>query len=172
MWETGTERQLNKPEASASFFQPSLRRRVVGFTLLELLAALAIAGLVLAVSVPASVRMYESMQYREAVRDVISLFASARYAAIHSGQTQDVEISPERRELRLNSTVKRLPEGMKISVASARELNTRGVGVIRFYPDGGASGGGVEIERPGGGGVKLSVDWLLGRVSQERYESH
>jgi general secretion pathway protein H len=65
-------------------------RKAFGFTLLELLAALAIAGLVLAVSVPASVRMYESMQYRQAVRDVITLFSSALYKAIQSGYAQSV----------------------------------------------------------------------------------
>ncbi|MBE9538067.1 MAG: prepilin-type N-terminal cleavage/methylation domain-containing protein [Proteobacteria bacterium] len=142
---------------------------VRGFTLLELLAALAIAGLVLAVSVPASVRLYESMQYREAVRDVLTLFASARYTAITSGHAQDVEIHPASRELRLNNTVKQLPGDVRLSVDSARELNRGEVGIIRFYPEGGTSGGGVSIENANGSGVKITVDWLLGRVSQEKY---
>ena len=140
-----------------------------GFTLLELLVALAIAGLVLAVSVPASVRLYESMQYREAGRDVITLFASARYAAITSGRAQDVEVRPGTRELRLNDTVKKLPGDVRLSVDSAQELNQGDVGIIRFYPEGGASGGGVSIENANGSGVKVTVDWLLGRVSQEKY---
>ena len=140
-----------------------------GFTLLELLVALAIAGLVLAVSVPASVRLYESMKYREAVRDVITLFASARYAAITSGHAQNVEIRPGSRELRLNKTVKQLPSGVRLSVDSARELNQGDVGIIRFYPEGGTSGGGVSIENSNGSGVKVTVDWLLGGVSQEKY---
>ena len=147
--------------------QPAQSAR--GFTLLELLAALAIAGLVLAVSVPASVRLYESMQYREAVRDVITLFASARYTAITSGRAQNVEIRPATRELRLNSTVKQLPDDVRLSVESAKELNQGDVGIIRFYPEGGTSGGGVSIENANGSGVKVSVDWLLGRVSQEKY---
>jgi len=140
-----------------------------GFTLLELLAALAIAGLVLAVSVPASVKLYESMQYRKAVRDVVTLFASARYAAITSGRAQNVEVRPSKRELRLNDTVKQLPGDVRISVDSASELNRGDVGIIRFYPEGGTSGGGVTIENANGTGVKVSVDWLLGRVSQEKY---
>ena len=140
-----------------------------GFTLLELMAALAIAGMVMAVSVPASVRMYESMQYRKAVRDVITLFASARYTAIKTGRAQSVEVHPARNELRLNTTVKKLPKSVKLSVESSRELNRGDIGVIRFYPEGGTSGGGVEIENAKGRGVKVSVDWLLGRVSQEKY---
>lgn len=144
-------------------------RLVRGFTLLELLAALAIAGLVLAVSVPASARLYESMQYRKAVRDVITLFASARYKAINTGRSQSIEVRPRQRELRLNNTVKQLPAGVRLSVESAGELNRGNVGIIRFYPEGGTSGGSVSVENANGSGVKVNVDWLLGRVSQEKY---
>ena len=158
MWVTGTSSPLRGSVRSAK-----------GFTLLELLAALAIAGLVLAVSVPASARLYETMQYRKAVRDVIGLLSSARYTAINTGRAQNVEIRPEARELRLNDTIKVLPDDVTLSVKSAKELNRSDVGVIRFYPEGGTSGGGVVIERSGGAGVRISVDWLLGRVSQEAY---
>lgn len=144
-------------------------RRTHGFTMLELLVAITIVGLVLAVSVPASARLYQSMQYREAVRDVITLFASARYQAVNSGRAQDVIINPRRKELHLNATVKRLPSDLNILVHSARELNDRDAGVIRFYPEGGSSGGGVDIEVPARWGVRVNVDWLTGRVSQEKY---
>ncbi|MFT5709818.1 MAG: general secretion pathway protein H [Halioglobus sp.] len=145
-------------------------REVLGFTLLELLAALAIAGMVLAVSVPSSIRMYESMQYHKAVRDVITLFSSARYKAIQSGYAQSVEVQPDKSELRLNSVIKQIPEGVRISVDSAGELNRGNVGVIRFYPEGGTSGGSVSVEAATGRGVKVSVDWLLGTVTQEKYD--
>ena len=140
-----------------------------GFTLLELLAALAIAGLVLAVSVPASVKMYDSMRYRETVRELITLFASARYQAINSGFAQNVEVHPDLGELRLNQVVKLVPAGVRLFVESSAELNLNNVGIIRFYPEGGSSGGSVDIQRSTGAGVKVSVDWLLGSVSQETY---
>jgi general secretion pathway protein H len=144
-------------------------RRAHGFTMLELLAAITIVGLVLAVSVPASARLYQSMQYREAVRDVVTLFASARYQAVSKGRFQDVIINPRLKELRLNDTVKQLPSELNVLVHSARELNDRDAGVIRFYPEGGSSGGGVDIEVPDKWGVRVNVDWLIGRVSQEKY---
>jgi general secretion pathway protein H len=140
-----------------------------GFTILELLAAITIAGLVMAVAVPSSVRLYESMQYRGAVKDAVTLFASARYRAINTGKPQDVVINPGARELRLNDTIQSLPGGLNVIVHSARELNRQDAGVIRFYPEGGSSGGGVDIEIPGRGGVRIDVDWLVGRVSQEKY---
>ena len=139
--------------------------------MVELIAAITIGAMMLALAVPASMKMYESMQYRGAVKDAVTLLASARYKSIDTGIAQDVRISPEKRELRLNETVKTLPSGLKVAVSSARELNEQGVGVIRFYPQGGSSGGGIDIERDTGSGVRISVDWLIGRVFQERYSS-
>lgn len=148
---------------------PAPPLKLAGFTIMELLAAMTIAGLLIAVAVPASVRIYESMQYRSAVRDVVTLLASARYKAVNTGRPQDVVINPSTRELRLNNTLERLPSGLNVVVHTARELNTRDSGVIRFYPEGGSSGGGVDIEIPGRKGVRVNVDWLVGRVSQETY---
>mgnify|MGYP001819172191 FL=1 len=142
-----------------------------GFTMIELIAAITIGAMMLALAVPASVKMYETMQYRSAVKDAVTLLASARYKAIDSGRAQDVRIKPDEREIQLNDATETLPGNLTVAVTSARELNQQGVGVIRFYPEGGSSGGGIDIERENGSGVRISVDWLIGRVFQERYNS-
>ena len=54
-------------------------RRLSGFTLVELMVAMVVAALLMVAAAPASMRFYESIQYRQAVRDVISLLGSARY---------------------------------------------------------------------------------------------
>jgi general secretion pathway protein H len=143
--------------------------RDAGFTLIELLAAMTIVGILLAVSIPSTVKFYQSMQYRQAVRDVITVLASARYSAVNSGRAQDVVINPETNELRFNKERIVLPEELNLVVTTAREINREDEAVIRFYPEGGSSGGGVDIERPGADGVRISVDWLVGKVSQESY---
>lgn len=150
---------------------PAHRRAAAhaGFSLLELMAALAIAGLVLALAVPSTLRLYENIRYRQAVRDVVTLFASARYEALHSGRAQSVEVNPEERSVRFGDIVHALPDSVAMTVHSARELNRGSVGIIRFYAEGGASGGGVDIESASGAGVSITVDWLLGSVSQETY---
>lgn len=145
------------------------RRRVRGFTMLEMLVAITIVGLLLAVTVPASARFYESIQYRQAVRDVITALASARYRAINSGRAQDVTVDPRGNRLGSNGKVTNIPEGLQLAVHSASELNRDSLGVIRFYPEGGSSGGGIDLEREDGSGVRVLVDWLVGRVSQEAY---
>ena len=143
--------------------------RARGFTLIELLAAMTIIGLVLAVSVPASARFYESIQYRQAIRDVITVLGSARFAAVNSGQAQDVFINPKSNELSFKKKRTKLPEGLKLLVTAASEVNQSDQAVIRFYPEGGSSGGDIELERHGSDGVRISVDWLVGRVTHVRY---
>lgn len=174
MWATGTERPVFACRRRArryrmSTFAAAPPVAIRGFTLLELLAAITVVGLVLAVTVPASVRFYDTVRYRQAVRDVVTMLGTARYAAVNTGRAQDVVIDPRSRRLRLNGNSTTLPAALNLVVHSARELNRQDQGVIRFYPEGGASGGGVDIERPGGSGVRISVDWLAGRVTQVPY---
>ncbi len=149
---------------------PSNRTSAAGFTLLELLAAITVVGILLAVSVPASIKFYESVQYRQAIRDTITLLASARHKAVTSGEAQDVVINPERRSVTFGKEVNRLPKEVQLAVTSAREVNRENEGVIRFYPEGGSSGGGIDLDRPGVGGISIQVDWLVGRVTHEAYD--
>ncbi len=136
-----------------------------GFTLLELVVALAIVAVVLGVSVPAMQRFFESSQYRGAISDVVTLLGSARHTAIRTGSEQDVLIYPRERKISAGNATKVLPEGIRLEVLGSAELNRDGAGVIRFYPDGGASGGFVNVASENGGVVQVQVDWLLGRVS-------
>jgi len=149
---------------------PDASRRA-GFTLVELLVAIAVVGLILAVTVPGSMRFYESVQYRQAVRNVLTLLGSARQQAVDRGRIQDVSFDPIARKVSFDREVQQLPEGFELSVTTAREVNRDGIGVIRFYPEGGSSGGDVAIETPRGNGVRLSVDWLMGAVTQVAYET-
>lgn len=143
-----------------------------GFTLVELLAAITIVGMILAASVPATVRFYESMQYRQAIRDVVTTLAAARLQAVSTGRAQDVALNPETKVLRLNNDTLQLPENFSILMHSAREVNRAAEGVIRFYPEGGSSGGEIEIAQPNGSGAKISVDWLAGRATQKKHVFH
>jgi general secretion pathway protein H len=155
--------------AFARAADPHGRRCRQGFTMLELLVAMSIVGVLLAVAVPASSRFYESMQYRQAVRDVVTTLASARYSAINSGRARDVAIDPQALTLTSAEQFTQLPPDFELSVRTAAELSRERAGVIRFYPEGGSSGGGIDLQRPNGAGVRISVDWLMGRVTQEPY---
>lgn len=142
-----------------------VRSRAAGFTLLELMVALAVAALLLGVSAPATMRLYDSMQFRGAVRDVMGALNATRQQAIAAGNSADLEIEPALREMRYADTVRRLPDSIELEVTTARELNRPGVAVIRFYADGSASGGVVVLISEGGKRSAVEVDWLLGRVA-------
>ena len=135
-----------------------------GFTLLELVAVVAIAAVVMGVSAPAMQRFYQSSQYHGAVNDVVTVLSAARYTAIRNGKAEDVAINPQTRKLTQGEAVKNLPESITLEVLGSGELNTDGAGVIRFYPDGGSSGGSVTLAHHNGMQVRVDVDWLLGRV--------
>ena len=135
-----------------------------GFTLVEIVAALTVVGLVLAVAIPQSIRFYESVQFRASVRETITLLNSARYAAVASGIAQDVIISPREGFVRFAKQQVDFTSDVEVAAHSAKEVNRDGLGIIRFYHDGGASGGGIDITRDDDYTVKIAVDWLVGQV--------
>jgi general secretion pathway protein H len=141
-----------------------------GFSLVELMVAMAIVGLLLAVSVPGGMRFYESVQYRQSVRDVLTLLNGAREQSVNHGRPMDVVFDPERLEVHAGDDKVILPEDFDLGITSAREVNRERTGVIRFYPEGGSSGGDITIESPTGRGIMISVDWLVGGVSQQAYD--
>ena len=141
--------------------------RAGGFSLVELLVVLAIMGLVVAVAVPSSARFYESMQLRQAARSTLSMLVAAREKALTSGRPQDVRVRPAARRLWTGDRDYEFPKAVTVTVHGAAELNYDDVGVIRFYPEGGASGGGIDLRRENGNGTAVNVDWLVGRVTIE-----
>ncbi len=142
----------------------STSRRSSGFTLMEVMIALGILAMVLAVATPAGARMYENMQYRSAVRDVMSTLNAARISAVSGGTAQDVLVRPRQKQMVAGGKTSQLPASVEVQVLGAAELNRDEGGVIRFYPDGSASGGAVGLTSPQGKLTELQVDWLLGRV--------
>jgi general secretion pathway protein H len=60
-----------------------------------------------------------------------------------------------------------LPEGMNVELNTARsELTSESVGGIRFYPDGGSTGGNVRLEA-NGRVYQVNIAWLTGEASLE-----
>ena len=150
--------------------------RSAGFTLLELVVVLVIAGLLFGLGGPAVGSLYDTMQYREAVREVVSAVKNGRRDAFASGEPMDLLIDTDRNRFALtdqsqslsDDAFSALPEVLDITVVYAAEVSPKpGLAAIRFYPAGGPSGGEITVVRPGGGGVLLTVDWLLGDVTQE-----
>lgn len=143
---------------------PLLGRWRTGFTILELLVAISIMSIVVAVSAPQMARMYDSMKYRGAIQDIASILSGTRYRAITTGESHDVLLFPEQRMVRHGERDRLFADSIDLQIVSARELNKSDAGVIRFYADGTSSGGTITIAHDSGMEAKIQVDWLLGRI--------
>ena len=152
-----------------------------GFTLMELMVVFAIAALIVGVSVPFSARLFDTMQYRDAIRSISAAASSARYQAITSGEAVDLVLNPNARSFAVHpatrstgidrNDMQALSSDLRMNVISAREVSPgNGLAAIRFYPQGSSTGGSVSVQRENGEGVRLRIDWLLGRVTQEPLE--
>jgi general secretion pathway protein H len=139
-----------------------------GFTLVELLVAFAMVALLAGIVPIAFERLRESSQYRDAVRAVLTDLRHARFRALSEGREVRFQVDLAQRSFGVEGRPPRpLPEPlqMKTTVADI-ELNADQTAAIRFLPGGGATGGSIDIVRPQGAGVRLTVDWLSGAVIQ------
>lgn len=149
-----------------------------GFTLLELIVVLAIAGLIFSLGGPSVRTLSATMEYRDAVRQIVSAAKNARRDAFAQGIPMDLLIDTDRNRYALSADSPSvsadqfapLPETLDITVVYAAEVSPKpGLAAIRFYPAGGSSGGEISVARPSGAGVHLTIDWLLGDVTQEAF---
>lgn len=140
-----------------------------GFTLVELLVVFAIMGLLVAVVPIAYDRMRESSQYRNTLRSMLSGLKSARSTALAQGRDAVFVVDLQHRAYRAaEGAVLPIPDSLQVrATVAGTELNAQQEAAIRFLPDGGATGGSIDILRASGQGVRLRVDWLSGRITQE-----
>lgn len=140
-----------------------------GFTLVELLVALAIGAMLVALAPPAFDRLRESAQFRDTVRTMLSDLRQARTAALASGADVRFLLDLTQRRYGLEArAATQIPAALTVRTTVAQADGTgNNVATILFLPSGGASGGSIDILRPSGTGVRLHVDWLSGRITQE-----
>ena len=147
-----------------------------GFTLLELMVVLVIVSL-LAVAIGGSAgTFFSTMEYRDTVRELSSAAKRARLQSRSQGKPIDLVVDPTLNRFALTDQPEKLEaddfqmlaKELSIGLVFAAEVSPgANMGVIRFYPAGGSTGGEITIERPSGAGTRLVVDWLIGDVQQE-----
>ena len=153
----------------------SSRHACQGFTLIEMMVVIMVVGVLFAVTIPSLSKFNESVSYHDAVRQLVLNLGKARRMSAASGQPVDLLIDTQQRAYLLTKNPRtadfgsaiRLPENLTLDVSYARDISPDGrLAAVRFYPQGGTSGGEIVLTRPSGGGVRLVIDWLMAAVSQ------
>jgi general secretion pathway protein H len=152
------------------------RRSIAGFTLLELLVVLAIAGLLLALVPPAVSAVVPGAKLKVAARELAVTFRDARNQAIHRNTTVDMtfELEPARYEI-ADGTPHLFSDGIQIAILDNNAtMSTQSFPSLdirpgekyrlRFYPDGSSSGAAVKVANRDTYYV-VGVGWLMGRVT-------
>jgi general secretion pathway protein H len=136
-----------------------------GFTLLEMMVALAIVAIISAMAVPFIGRDKGGVAMRTTARQIAGLLREARSQAVLKNHVEYLRVNiadgsfglPER-------TPQRLPRGVAMALTTTVEQARSPVeGTIRFYPDGSSTGGGVTL-RQNGHDTLVLVDWLSGKT--------
>ena len=145
------------------------RQRAQGFTLIELLVVFAITGLLIGIVPTAFDKIRESAQYRDTMRAMVADMRSARYRAATEGREIMFSVDLAERRYGIDGKLEHeLPQPLQIrATVAGQELAPNGIATIRFLPEGGSTGGSIEVLRRIGVGARLRVDWMSGRVSQE-----
>ena len=147
---------------------------VTGFTLIELLVVLAIGAMLVALVPPAFERLRDVSQYRDTVRALVTELRQARQQAQAYGRTVVFRVNLVERQFGIEGRpFKAIPPSIEIKTTVAQDAG-QGLSpeanpspAIAFMPDGGSTGGTVELVRSSGAGVNIKVDWLFGHITQE-----
>jgi general secretion pathway protein H len=151
--------------------RPGQAALAAGFTLVELLVVMVIAALVLGLVATSISRNISGAEMRSAAHKMTASMRYTRTRAILDKEEMVFLVDTENRSyLAPKKEAVVLPEGMNVALTTARsELTSEQVGGIRFYPDGGSTGGYVELEA-NGRVYRINVAWLTGEASMHKEE--
>lgn len=157
--------------------------RVSGFTLLELLVVLFIAGALAALVPPVVSAVVPGVKARVAALDLAATLRDARNRAVTGSQTIDVKFDFEKSTYAVaGAAANELPRGMAVALLdfsgygiedrhAAGTLREARTYTLRFFADGSSNGIRARLGSESGGYV-VAVDWLLGRVTITEAERH
>lgn len=141
-----------------------------GFTLIEIIVAMVIVAMAMALVAPAIDSGLRAREVRSAVRSVSGTFKSLQTEAIRTGRSQSVLISVEENAMEVegHDRVIELGDAVALRAMQGGEYGPAGLSRVRFHPNGSTSGVALLVgdrENPAELGYVISVDPLVGHVS-------
>ena len=148
-----------------------MRRGSAGFTLVEIMVVMVIIALIMGLVGTSMSRSISAAEARAASRDLVASLRYTRARAIIDKAEQVFLVDTESRSYQAPGRDKvELPEGVDLTITTATsELVSDAVSGIRFFPDGGSTGGHIELtvnKRE----YRVNVAWLTGETQLERTE--
>jgi len=140
--------------------------RAGGFTLIEMLAVIAILGAALALVVAYRAPMSRGLDLRASASAVATGLRLTRSEAILKNRSVTFDLDLVAHRFRAGSApVQELPPALAIDLLTIAGERRPGLAAdIRFNPDGSSTGGRITLA-DGGRAIVVGVDWLTGRVS-------
>ena len=141
--------------------------REAGFSLLEMIAALAMVALAVSLVMPLLRASRQSLRLRTVAVEMASNLKIARAEAIKTNSDFVFVLDTSNRSYGASGAVasKRIPRDIAVSFeAQAAESDGPSRAGFRFRPDGTASGGAIKLTS-GTSAAAISVDWLTGAVT-------
>ncbi len=127
---------------------------------------LVIAGFILAVTPPLVSRAMPGTQLKGTARQITAALKYARSHAVLNQQESRFLMNVDERWFEVSGRNKptSLPEDLeyRLFTARAEQINSS-LGAVRFYPDGGSTGGRVTLAY-GDREYHVDIDWLTGHV--------
>ena len=135
-----------------------------GFTLLELLVTMTIAGLLVSVVAPRLLDTAAHARLRTAAERIAIILREARATSRRTAQPNSVIVDPAGKGYISAGQEFLLPSGEAVSFKPYLARRDAAMNALTFMPDGSSSGGTV-IFTHGTDSVHVDVDWLSGRIS-------
>lgn len=148
-------------------------RRRSGFTLIEMIAVLALVGIIAVAMSISLVRGLSSTKVKAASRDLAAAMRYTRGQAIIKREERALEVDVENKSYTApGKRTVNLPEDMHLHLLTGRQELSNAeetAGRIRFFPDGSSTGGRVRLSS-GPREWIVNVAWLTGEISLEEAE--
>ena len=144
------------------------RRSEAGFTLLEIIAVIALAGLISALLIGGSTNMLKSVTSDDVQNTALSAIAAARESAVQTGTLQEFTYDDKARTLNWGAgsaalssegDVRLLPAAKTSSILVGGQLLEAPLAKVRFYADGTCDPFRLEIRRNQQSSVLVIDPW-------------